>query len=306
MFLLVLQVVMRHAQNAVKSVVKTPQSFVLAGWSCMGARRRLVASHSSLDSGFEKLENNVIEKTEVLTSSDWSNTEIRHGFTGSNVGTYHGDQMSEWSSTEIRHGFTDSSVSNYHVNQGSYSVARVHDPHEQQSDDDDDDDDEGLPLSRSNHFPELTEEYLLQHLEHELDRQRETSITEREEEEEVAKKLTQEEEEEVAAKTAKVGSDCIVTDSRTQGRELNRFFPPGRIIHLLSIETDVNIIEGTNTSVCEGRSVRAGLFITDRALYGNVHLSRTMINDHYMPNYRRMMESVVKDIEQNASLGVHN
>jgi hypothetical protein len=300
MLLLLLQVVIRHAQNVVKSVVKTPPSLVLTGWSCIGTRRRLATSHPSQEARFGKSEDDVIEKTELTLSSDWSSTEMGHGFTDSSAGNYHEDQISDWSSTEIIHGYTASSVHNYHVNQGS--DLEPYDMHDQQFDDDEDDDNgEVLPMIRSDHLPELTEEYLLQHLEHELDRQREVSITERAEEEEVAKKLTEEEVEEVAAKTARVGSGCIVTDSRAQGRELNRFFPPGRIIHLLSIDIDNLVAEGTSTSSCEGHPSRAALYLTDRALYGKVHLSRSMIKDHYMPNYRRMMESMVKDIEQSSS-----
>ena len=65
-----------------------------------------------------------------------------------------------------------------------------------------------------------------------------------------------------------------------------------------------NNVESTSSSVSSSEGIlrggsRVGVFSTERALYGKVRLSRTMINDHYMPNYRRMMETFVKECEQN-------
>eukprot|EP00250_Pteridium_aquilinum_P006055 c16041_g1_i1 orf=305-2341(-) len=277
------QVVMKRAQTVVQAVVKTRPSLGLAGWSCMGARRRTVASRLSLDTsdGAVEMEDELVEKKVLVSSSRWLDGEDKHDFRGSNANSSNGQKPN----------------------------AEMHDIHGQESGSGGDDDDE-LPISgKGEGTSDFTEEDLLQHLERELDRQRRASISERQEEEEVARKLTEEEEEKVAATAAEAGSNCIVVDSRAQGRELNRFFPPGRIIHLLAFdsektgeadeETSALTSEQTTSEqiISEQRPLRVGLYLTDRELYGKVRLSRTMINDHYMPNYKRTMEALVRDLE---------
>ena len=288
---------MRRAQTVVKSVVKTRPSLNLPGWSCMGARRRTVAiSNSSLGAG----SSGIVERSEDINVIE--SRELLHGYTASSssadgVAMYHEEE-----------GQPQTYDGDDMLLQGSL---------QRQFDEDDGTADDELDLSDSHTERRddlLTEEYLLRHLENELnwEDQQERSITDRrQEEEEVAKKLTQEEEEEVAEKTANAGSSCIVTDTKAQGRELNRFFPPGRIIHILPVITNrvdeeimANNVASTSSSVSSSEGIlrggsRVGVFSTERALYGKVRLSRTMINDHYMPNYRRMMETFVKECEQN-------
>lgn len=267
------QVVMKRAQTVVQAVVKTRPSLGLAGWSCMGARRRTMASHPSLnpDGGLIGIEEELVErKSLVVSSSDWLDSDSKHEISSSKL------------EISIDH-------------EGGVAM---HDTHDHESGGSGEDDDE-LPKEGTSDF---TEEDLLEHLERELDRQREACISERQEEEEVAKKLTQEEEEKVAATAAKAGSNCIVVDSRAQGRELNRFFPPGRIIHLIAFDTEkaAEVDEDmamASASTAERRCSHVGLFLTDRNLYGKVRLSRTMINDHYMPNYKKTMEAVLTDLE---------
>eukprot|EP00271_Cylindrocystis_brebissonii_P023018 TRINITY_DN91_c0_g2_i1.p1 TRINITY_DN91_c0_g2~~TRINITY_DN91_c0_g2_i1.p1 ORF type:complete len:897 (+),score=215.47 TRINITY_DN91_c0_g2_i1:1432-4122(+) len=41
---------------------------------------------------------------------------------------------------------------------------------------------------------------------------------------------------------------------------------------------------------------RTGLFLTDRSCYGRVHMSRTMVVDHFMPNYKRAMQEVIDEL----------
>lgn len=271
------QVVMKRAQTVVRAVVKTRPSLGLAGWSCMGARRRTVASRLSLETGVDSAEMDdvLVEKKGLISSSSWLDSEVKREYRGS--------------SSEI----PNDQESN-----------AMHDIHEQEFGDSGDDDDDELP--KGGGTSDFTEEDLLQHLERELDRQREACISERQEEEEVAKKLTQEEEEKVAATTAKAGSNCIVVDSRAQGRELNRFFPPGRIIHLLAFDAEKTgeVDEDTTSSATTSEQLSAdqrpphvSLYLTDRNLYGKVRLSRTMINDHFMPNYKKTMEALVRGLE---------
>ncbi|MCO5610443.1 hypothetical protein L7F22_064681 [Adiantum nelumboides] len=274
-------VVMKRAQTVVQAVVKTRPSLGLAGWSCMGARRCTVVSRTALDAGngTVAVENVVTEKKELLPTSGWRDGEDAHRFRDlSAVGS------------------TDQEL----------SVEMHEDIHGQESGGSGDDDDELRMGGKIEGREGFTEEDLLQHLEQELDRQREACISERQEEEEVAKRLTQEEEETVAATTAEAGSNCIVVDSGAQGRELNRFFPPGRIIHLLAFDLEKTGVEDEESTSAPSTSEQAtsdsrlshvGLYLTDRTLYGKVRLSRTMINDHYMPNYKRTMEALVRDLE---------
>ncbi|KAI5065303.1 hypothetical protein GOP47_0019998 [Adiantum capillus-veneris] len=275
------QVVMKRAQTVVQAVVKTRPSLGLAGWSCMGARRRTVVSRVSLEAanGSSGVENELTEKKELLPSSGWVDDKDRHDFRDSSaVGS-----------------------SDHETNIGMHE-----DIHEQESGGSGDDDDEMRIGGKMEGRGDFTEEDLLQHLEQELDRQREACISERQEEEEVAKRLTQEEEEKVAATTAEAGSNCIVVDSGAHGRELNRFFPPGRIIHLLAFDLEKTGGEDEESTsapltseqaVSDPRVSHVGLYLTDRTLYGKVRLSRTMVNDHYMPNYKRTMEALVRDLE---------
>lgn len=270
------QVVMKQAQNVVQAVVGNRPSLGLAGWSCMGARRRTVTTITAESSlhGHE---------TEQRMESVLNSTGSHMSETGILV-----------SPSEIELTLKDEKAGG-RLESGCFGVEIQ--PHEDDNEGDD------LPVSQtSDGTPELTEEYLWQQLERELERQREVCIIERQEEEEEAKKITREEEENVAATAAEIGSDCIVTEAEhgaAQGKELNRFFPPGRIIHLLSFvsESHGGAEEADASLISEERS-RVCLYRTDRSLYGKVHLSRTMINDHYMPNYKRMMETLIEDLEK--------
>lgn len=40
-----------------------------------------------------------------------------------------------------------------------------------------------------------------------------------------------------------------------------------------------------------------GLYSTKRSLYGKIRLSRTMVHDHYMPTYKRMIEAIIEQFE---------
>ncbi|KAH6559348.1 hypothetical protein KP509_1Z013200 [Ceratopteris richardii] len=283
---------MKRAQTVVQAVVRTRPSLGLAGWSCMGARRRTVASRPSVNTndGLTAVLDEVVGKKELplsdqigMESEDLNLPSVVHS-------SGHG------STFEI---YEDVSFPNVVHSSGHQTGSSC------LGGDDDDEVDELHIGGNVDGRDVLTDEDLLQRLEQELDLQRELSMSDRQEEEEVAKRLTQEEEEKVAAKTAEAGGNCIVVNDRAQGRELNRFFPPGRIIHLLAFTSerssgdDVDISSGSTSQqeVPEQRVSRVGLYLTDRALYGKVRLSRSMINDHYMPNYRTTMEEVVRDLE---------
>lgn len=107
-------------------------------------------------------------------------------------------------------------------------------------------------------------------------------------------------EEEVAA-VAEVGgtseSDGLLPAVTT---EVHRFFPPGRIIHMVTYNSNEMSREGggedADGEFREEKSSNIGVFETPRSLYGKLRLSQAMINDHYMPIYRRNMERLIDEI----------
>lgn len=85
-------------------------------------------------------------------------------------------------------------------------------------------------------------------------------------------------------------------------QDLRRFYPPGRLMHLVSPLPSRRGEEDSEQSDQEQgqqrQQPRVGLFLTNRALYGKVRLSRTMVHDHYMPNYKVMMTSLIEELER--------
>ncbi|XP_008807374.2 uncharacterized protein LOC103719764 [Phoenix dactylifera] len=70
--------------------------------------------------------------------------------------------------------------------------------------------------------------------------------------------------------------------------EKHQFYPPGRIMHMVMLQAlDSNL----GKDAIGDKDV--GIYETPRYLYGKIRLSRTMINDHYMPMYKQMMELLI-------------
>ncbi|KAL9691881.1 hypothetical protein QQ045_012308 [Rhodiola kirilowii] len=70
------------------------------------------------------------------------------------------------------------------------------------------------------------------------------------------------------------------------------FFPPGRIMHIVSIPSN----EGDDLN--DARKESIGIYETPRELYSKLRLSKTMINDHYMPMYKKNMELLIAELEK--------
>ncbi|CAK9204453.1 unnamed protein product [Sphagnum jensenii] len=147
---------------------------------------------------------------------------------------------------------------------------------------------------------ELGEELLWQHLAQELQRQHTTegemSRQVREEEEAVAREIAEEEEHVASTAASELGQDRIVSEKEEPESDLRRFFPPGRIMHIVSPLMDSNESNLEKESV--DKNMKVGLFLTDRSLYGKVRLSRTMVFDHFMPTYKRAMENLIEQLER--------
>lgn len=273
------QVVMRQAQTMAQSVVWTRPSLGLSGWSCMGARRRTVspATSSTLAEGDSK--------ALMSESSDGAESAIVHS---SNIKT-----------TEIATSSTSSVEGNINSTWGkgsdlSYSAASGEDYRDHELDGEEEED---LITSDSiiDHSGEedMSEDDLWHRLEQELKRKSEEDQEEREEEAAVAKEIIEDEENVVATANEIAGNVSTDVDrSLSDTNDSVRFYPPGRIMHIVSLSPSDSITNGV-----DGQKIKVGIYLTRRSLYGKLRLSRTMINDHYMPIYKRMMEQLINELE---------
>ncbi|KAL1334870.1 hypothetical protein HN51_063819 [Arachis hypogaea] len=140
----------------------------------------------------------------------------------------------------------------------------------------------------------ITEGELWSQLEQEL--QQKDNITEiqaREEEAAAAKEIIEEENQFVDAAES---SNSITSDNLDN----QRFYPPGRIMHIVPVPSSGDSNSNSNGPVEE----RVCLYETPRELYSKLRLSKTMINDHYMPMYKRMMELLIRELEKDSSFDV--
>ncbi|KAG6736195.1 hypothetical protein POTOM_061078 [Populus tomentosa] len=157
-----------------------------------------------------------------------------------------------------------------------------------------DDAEEDEPLLSDNRvipssvIEEVTEGQLWYELERELQRQdSEVDIQAQEEEAAAAKEII--EEEDVLANAAEA-KNPITSEDLSESQLL---YPPGRIMHVISISSS----DTTNLELDGPTEEHIGLYETSRELYSKIRLSRTMINDHYMPMYKKMMELVIQELE---------
>ncbi|CAH9098835.1 unnamed protein product [Cuscuta epithymum] len=116
--------------------------------------------------------------------------------------------------------------------------------------------------------------------------------------------------EEEAAAIAEVGQSSTEScSSAPNTKEAHRFFPPGRIMHIVTLpsEDDQGNDDGRSDvsdddeNVSDDHSsnggVGVGIFLTPRTLYSKIRLSQTMISDHFMPMYRRQIEKLIRELE---------
>ncbi|OMO70667.1 Lipase, class 3 [Corchorus capsularis] len=267
------QVVMRRAQSMAQAALKRP-GINLSSWSCIGPRHRGTAARSNSKeegSSQESSPNKEAASEALLTSpqrhSSSSTIEaIELPVSSSQV---------EWTSEIVECSYSD-------------------DPHH---DGDADLDDVEDLISHHSHEDRMNEVELWQQLEHELYDRTEG------EEADVANQIREEE----AAAIAEVGegqSDSSVPETK----EVHRFFPAGKIMHIVTHQPDPVESEGNSpTSRDSDNSQRTteakiGIFLTPRSLYSKLRLSQTMISDHFMPIYRRQIEKLIKELEEEQAL----
>ncbi|XP_031277223.1 uncharacterized protein LOC116135647 [Pistacia vera] len=141
----------------------------------------------------------------------------------------------------------------------------------------------------------ITEGELWYELEKELKRkENEIDVKAQEEEAAAAKEIT--EEENVLADSAETRNSISSSDII----ENHHFYPPGRIMHIVSIPSS-SFTANLDGDVPVDMEEHVGIYETPRNLYSKIRLSRTMINDHYMPMYKKMMELLTRELENDVT-----
>ncbi|XP_010524558.1 PREDICTED: uncharacterized protein LOC104802590 [Tarenaya hassleriana] len=289
------QVMIKRAQDVAQAVVQTRSS--ISSWACMGPRRRAISSQLN---------------TKVTDVPEGSSSVI-----------------SERRSTEALVSETvareQKGLKRMEQQRLSCSSGSGHEYPEEEDDDDDEGEEEEEPLisirrvmtESSSAMEDVTGDELWDVLEKELKRQEnERDIEAREEEAAAAKEITEEETEIVVGAGDSSGqSHSPASATSTDMAENQRFYPPGKIMHIVSVsesesesetETETESESETRGRVEEGdsrrrrrrRVERVRIYETPRELYSKIRLSRTMINDHYMPMYKKMMELLLSELER--------
>lgn len=107
-----------------------------------------------------------------------------------------------------------------------------------------------------------------------------------------------------------------VSDPQSQSsvpntKEVHRFFPAGKIMHIVTLvsdeaeqESDSNASSSDSDSSPE-EDTDVAIFLTPRSLYSKLRLSQTMITDHFMPVYRRQIEKLIRVLENEKASDTH-
>ncbi|CAL5195772.1 unnamed protein product [Lathyrus oleraceus] len=259
------QVVMKRAKSMAQAAWTRP-NLNLTSWSCMGPRRRATAAHSN-----SKEEGSPTSSGSGSAECSDPLCSPKKGINAKSMNLPVSSSVEEWS-TEIEC-----------VNESN-------------ADDEVDDDlhpNENM-LNHHRYEDQMSEVELWQQLEHELYDRPEG------EEAEGAKEIREEEE---AAITEVVGQTH--NSSAAEMKEIHRFFPPGKIMHIVTLHSDSTELESdgsptSSTSSDDSQLIEAkiGIFLTSRSLYSKLRLSQTMISDHFMPIYRKQIEKLIKELEE--------
>ncbi|TYJ30837.1 hypothetical protein E1A91_A06G156400v1 [Gossypium mustelinum] len=273
------QVVMRRAQSMAHAAWKRP-TINLSSWSCIGPRHRGTAARSNSEEEGNTLESspNKAEMSEPLLLSSpinsTSSTKEAIELPVSSSGV-------EWSS-EIVYSFSDDKQ--HRDRDAELKVG------------------EDL-ISHNTHDERMNEVELWQQLEHKLYDKAE------DDERDVVNQIREEE----AAAIAEVRGEGQSDTSVPETKEVHRFFPAGKIMHIVTLQSDeveseVDTPSSSDDTDDRQRTMEAkiGIFLTPRSLYSKLRLSQTMISDHFMPVYRRQIEKLIKELEEDQPPNVQN
>ncbi|XP_068662297.1 uncharacterized protein [Aristolochia californica] len=257
------QGVMKQAQN-VAQAVRTRSSF--SSWSCIGARRRSV--------------------------SPWQNSEVDGPATSlisrRNSNSVIIESINEYSDTVMKRAQNVAQAVRTRSSFSSWSCIGARRRSETSGEDEVNPADRVITTSTAE---EMTEGELWYELAKELHREEDESGAQaREEEAQVAKEIIEEEKVVIA--------DAVENKKPTSSAsETQRFYPPGKIMHMVVLPPSE-----TNSDEDGPAQEKVGIYETPRHLYSKLRLSRTMINDHYMPMYKKMMERLLCEHEKDADV----
>ncbi|ONI15356.1 hypothetical protein PRUPE_3G038800 [Prunus persica] len=270
------QVVMRRAQSMAQAAWTRP-SLNLSSWSCMAPRHRASAVHSnSNDEGSSPGSSGRNKETSELLLTSPKRMTSSTGIETIDLPVSSSVGM-EWTS-EVGCSYSDG----------------------MRPDTDGDVGNEGERLmDHDRHEDRMTEVELWQHLEHELYDRTESEETDVANEIRNVENEIREEEEAAIAEV----SDGQPESSAPDMKEAHRFFPAGKIMHIVTLHHGGPECEsGSPSSSASGNEqpeeTRVGIFLTPRSLYSKLRLSQTMISDHFMPVYRRQIEKLIKELEE--------
>lgn len=267
---------MKRAQSMAQAAWSRP-GLRFSSWSCVGPRRRPLSNQLNNIDGDDST---VLSSTQEAAAAEpfLSTSEVS---TSSSTSKALELPVSSSEGVEWTAGSPDDSI----LGGGDDQVDDCEDILEQERDE--------------NH---MTEVELWQQLEQELYDEAET-----EDGDDVVKEIREEE----AAAIAEI-SDNESESSVPNTKEVHRFFPPGKIMHIVTLLPDEEAHESDTDSNCNGNleqeqptEAKVGIFLTRRSLYSKLRLSQTMISDHFMPVYRRQIEKLIKELQEDTSNTLH-
>lgn len=254
---------MKRAQSMAQAAWSRP-SLQLSSWSCMGPRRRPAATRTNSNIGKDSSESS---SSRTETSEPLITSPRKTVTTIEAIELPVSTEGMVWNS-EIEYSRSDKSGLNGEVDVNGDDL-----------------------VGHNTHEDRMTEVELWQQLEHELYDQAEG------EEADVAKEIREEEAEAIAEVR-----ESELESSVPETKEVHRFFPPGKIMHIVKLlsdeleETDSRTPSDLDNSQLPESKV--GIFLTSRSLYSKLRLSKTMIADHFMPVYRRQIERLIGELEK--------
>ncbi|CAL9765528.1 unnamed protein product [Musa acuminata subsp. burmannicoides] len=260
------QVVMTRAKSVAQAALSRPP-LRISSWSCIGPRYRNKASFP-----ITRREEN-IEESSMITKEN-----------GDTLATL--TETTTVETTEI----TTQGVGWTSDLDCSHSSAISHADGPVNTGDISDDED---ATGQCRNEDSMTEYDLWQQLENELNKARQN------EEVDIDNEIREEENAAAAAHEEVEGtSEGILTETK----EVRRFYPPGKIMHIVIFPPEETTNEEDSGIHHDGENpepeYKTGIFLTPRSLYGKLRLSQSMINDHFMPIYRRNIERLISILEK--------
>ncbi|RYR39806.1 hypothetical protein Ahy_A09g045404 isoform A [Arachis hypogaea] len=256
------EVVMRRAKSMAQAAWMRP-SLNLSSWSCIGPRRRAISHSTSND----EANSPTCSTSNNEESLDQPLYNTKKGVNSENMNIPVSSSIEEWYS-EIGCADERSMIDERHADHPS-------------------------DILEDGRYVDHVNEVLLWHeLEHQL---YESSNTE---EGNVVKEIREEETEITEVSGGQTQS------STSEMKEVHRFFPPGKIMHIVTLHCNASDNENNSSQTStssDGREpdeTKIGIFQTPRSLYSKIRLSQTMIADHFMPVYRKQIERLIQEVEE--------